>query len=104
MTTSSIPGRPDYRHVAEALAASHRRADPHVIKIWLAVDPTQQEVRLVEVTTESPTTMDQLTVRFRPTAEVPLPSAVLLLSPAEWAAIEREEMELPVGWERLEEL
>ena len=104
MTTSSIPGRPDYRHVAEALAAAHRRADPDVVKIWLAIDPTQSEVRLVEVTTDSPTTMEPLTVRFRATAEVPLPSAVLLLSPEEWAAIVRQEMELPVGWEHLEEL
>lgn len=104
MTTSNIPGRPNYRHVATALAAAHRRADPHVIKICLAIDPTQREVRLVEVTTDSPTTMDPLTVKFRPTAEVPLASAVLLLSPEEWAAIGRGEMELPVGWENLEDI
>lgn len=102
--TSSIPGRPNYRHVAAGLAAAHRRADPQLERILLAKDPTQREVRLIEVTPTAPTTMDLLTVRFRPTAEVPLASAVLLLSPAEWAAVERGELELPVGWESLEEL
>lgn len=103
-TPSSITGGPDYRQVAMALAAAHRRTDAEIVKIWLALDPTQREVRLVEVTTESPTTMEALPVRFRATAEVPLPSAVLLLSPEEWAAVERHEIDLPVGWENLEEL
>lgn len=87
-----------------ALAAAHRRTDTEITKIWLAVDPTQREVRLVEVTTESPTTMEALPVRFRATLQVPLPSAVLLLSPEEWAAVERRELDLPAGWEHLEEL
>jgi len=43
-------------------------------------------------------------VRFRPTSEVPFPSAVLLLSPDEWAARERREIDVPDGWEHLEEL
>jgi hypothetical protein len=103
-TSSSIIGAPNYRQVAESLAAAHRRADSGIVKILLALDPAEREVRLVEVTTESPTTMEVLPVRFRATREVPLPSAVLLFSPEEWAARERREIDVPDGWERLEEL
>jgi len=105
MTTSStIIGAPNYRQVAASLAAAHRRVDTHIVKIWLALDPAECEVRLVEVTPESPTTMEVLPFHFRSTAEVPLPSAVLLLSPEEWAAVERREISLPNGWQQLEEL
>ena len=103
-TSSSIAGRETYRHVAEALAAAHRRADPDTVKVFLALDPAKREVRLVEVTAEAPTTMEVLPVRFRPTAEVPFPSAVVLLSPEEWDAVERREIALPDGWGQLEEL
>ena len=104
MTTPQVLEPRSYRQVAESLAAAHRRIDNGIVKVFLAVDPLEREVRLVEVTTESPTTMEVLPVRFRPTREVPLPSAVLLLSPEEWAARERREIDVPDGWERLEEL
>jgi len=48
--------------------------------------------------------MELLPVRFRATSHVPLPSAVLVVSPEEWAAIERGELELPPGWENIERL
>jgi len=104
MTTPQVLEPRSYRQVAESLAAAHRRVDTGIVKVFLAVDPLEREVRLVEVTTESPTTMEVLPVRFRPTREVPFPSAVLLLSPEEWAARERREIDVPDGWERLEEL
>jgi hypothetical protein len=47
--------------------------------------------------------MEALTFRFAPTTDVPLPSAVLLLSPEEWVARERRELDTPDGWEQLEE-
>jgi hypothetical protein len=103
-TLGHIPNDAMYRHVAAHLAAAHRRADPNLVKVYLALDSAQREVRLVEVTTAAPTTMEALPFRFAPTADVPLPSAVLLLSPDEWAARERRELDMPDGWERLEEL
>jgi hypothetical protein len=105
MTISgSTPISPDCRRVARALARDHAKADPALVGIWLARDPSQREVRLIEVTGESPTTMELLAVRFRATAHVPLPSAVLVISPEEWAAIESGELELPQGWEDIERL
>ena len=103
-TSTNITDGLSYRQVAEALAAAHRRADPDIVKLYLALDPSQREVRLVEITTEAPTTMEVLPVRFRATPEVPLPSAVLLLSPDEWAAIKRDKIALPDGWKGLEEI
>lgn len=93
-----------YRTVTEQLARAHRRADSGIVRLLAAPDPQQREVRLVEVSTSAPATNAPLVVRFASSAEVPMPSAVLLLSPEEWAAIERRELDLPEGWDRLEEL
>lgn len=60
MTTSQVREPPSYRQVAESLAAAHRRVDTGIVKVFLAVDPLEREVRLVEVTTEAPTTMEVL--------------------------------------------
>ncbi len=103
MRDRSMSGR-SYREVAEALAAAHRRVDRNLVKVYLASDPEAREIRLVEVTTEAPTTMEVLPFRFAATADVPFPSAVLLLSPEEWAARLRGEIDVPDGWESLEEL
>jgi hypothetical protein len=105
MTISgNTPFSPDYRRVARTLAREHAKADRALVGIWLARDPSQQEVRLIEVTGESPSTMELLPVRFRATSHVPFPSAVLVVSPEEWAAIESGELELPPGWEDIERL
>lgn len=105
MTSPASAGTPrSYRSVAERLAAAHRRTDPHIVKVYLALDPSEREIRLIEVTTAAPTTMEMLPFRFAPTADVPFPSAVVLLSPEEWAARERRDIDVPSGWERLEEL
>ncbi|GMV18166.1 MAG: hypothetical protein AMXMBFR56_63900 [Polyangiaceae bacterium] len=105
MTSPITAGTPrSYQSVAERLAAAHRRADPNIVKVYLAPDPSEREIRLIEVTTAAPTTMEMLPFRFAATADVPFPSAVLLLSPEEWAACERRELDVPNGWERLEEL
>jgi hypothetical protein len=43
-----------------------------------------------------------LPFRFKeqPEQGVPYPSVVVLLSPAEWAAVEKDELTLPAGWEK----
>lgn len=104
MTTPGGSTHASYRTVAERLAAAHRRADSGIIKVFLASDPTEREIRLIEVTTEAPTTMEALPFRFAATADVPFASAVLLLSPEEWAARLRRELDVPDGWENVEEL
>jgi hypothetical protein len=41
-------------------------------------------------------------VRFKanPKAGVPYPSVVVLLSPSEWDAVEKDKLMLPPGWEK----
>lgn len=36
----------------------------------------------------------------QPDAGVPFPSVVVLWSPSEWRAVEKDELKLPSGWER----
>jgi hypothetical protein len=92
----------DYRTVALALAASHHRDDPETTDVFLMPDPDLREIRLLEVTRGAPTTRELFPFAFgaRPDLGIPFPSVVLLVSPAEWAEIEAEQLELPAEWQR----
>lgn len=88
--------------VAVALARAHREEDPATTDVFVAEDA--DEVRLVEVSDSLVGSLqrDVLPFRFiaRPDKGVFYPSVVVLLSPSEWAAVQKGELNLPAGWDK----
>jgi hypothetical protein len=86
--------------VAQELAAHHRVEDPETKDIFFADCP--DIVRLVEVSAsvESWGKPEVLPVRFapKPAAGIPYASAVILLSPGDWAAVQAGTVRLPADW------
>jgi len=89
--------------VAEELAKAHVEDDPKTTQVYF-VEGIDDEVRLVEVSGSlgSGAPGEVLPVRFsaQPEAGVPYPSVVVLLSPSEWDAVEKDTLKLPPGWDR----
>lgn len=89
--------------VAEELAKAHVEDDPKTTDVYF-VEGVNDEVRLVEVTGSlgSGRPAEVLPFRFQaqPEQGVPYPSVVVLLSPSDWEAVEKDEVKLPPGWER----
>jgi hypothetical protein len=88
--------------VAEQLAEAHRLEDPATSEIYVV--EASDKVRLVEVSSsvESAGAHEVLPFRFtaRPDKGVAYPSVVVLLSPDEWEAVKRGDLQLPSGWDR----
>lgn len=86
---------------AKELAKAHKEEDPETIAIYLA--EAENEVRLVEVThsVESSAPAEVLPFRFaaQPEEGFDYPSVIVLLSPSEWAKVEKGELQLPAGWD-----
>jgi hypothetical protein len=84
--------------VAKRLAAAHQTEDPTTSDVFLA--ESEDEVRLVEVSKSVGTTGQVLPFRFGPRADqnIPYPSVVVVLSPAEWELVRKGELKLPDGW------
>lgn len=92
----------EYFETARKLAKAHKENDPDLKSVYLAKDPKEIEVRLIEVTASVATTGEVLPCSYRPDPKegIPLPSVVILLSPAEWEQYDSGKMKLPEGWER----
>lgn len=88
--------------VAEKLAEAHRQEDPATTEIYVV--EASDEVRLVEVSGSVAPTGAPEVLPFRFTAQpdkgVDYPSVVVLLSPDEWEAVKRADLDLPYGWDR----
>jgi hypothetical protein len=89
--------------VAEELAKAHVEDDPKTTDVYY-VEGVNDEVRLVEVSGSLGNTGpgEVLPFRFQPQPDkgVPYASIVVLLSPSEWASVEKDELKLPPGWDR----
>lgn len=88
--------------VAQQLAAAHKHEDPSTTEVFLS--EASGEVRLVEVSGSlgAGQPAEVLPFRFaaRPEQGVDFPSVIVLLSPEEWAAVQRGELRLPEGWDK----
>ena len=88
--------------VAQLLAEEHRKNDPDLQAVYLADDPNDREIRLVEVSGSVGMTWQVLPFRFaaRPDLGVPYPCVIVLLSPEEWAALAApgSDLALPASW------
>lgn len=84
------------------LVQEHRRNDPDLQAVYFADDPSDREIRLVEVSGSVGNAWHVLPVRFvaRPDRGVPYPCVIVLIGPEEWAAIwdPREDLKLPESW------
>ncbi len=71
------------------LVQEHRRNDPDLQAVYFADDPSDREIRLVEVSGSVGNAWHVLPVRFvaRPDRGVPYPCVIVLIGPEEWAAI-----------------
>lgn len=89
-----------YHDAARRLAAAHRANDPATLLVFLAPDPHQKKIRLLEVTRSAPTLGDPLAVEFLPRPDLGYPFActLVLLSPDEWEAVKDDRLELPIGF------
>ena len=88
--------------VAVSLAKEHRKADKKTILIQYFPDPSEQEIRLLEVSNSSPYTGEIMPFRFGayPSDGVDYPSVVVLLNPEEWAEVKENKLSLPIGWDQ----
>lgn len=103
-----INKQPKYKIIESAkfLAEMHRAADPQTKAIYLARDPRDSEIRLVEVSDSVDSTGEVLPFRFRahPEKGVYFESVIVLLNIKEWKFIEIGKLHLPEGWGSLPEL
>jgi hypothetical protein len=93
------PARQTYEQTARMLAAAHR-AKESLSVVMLDPDPSQQEIRLLEVSPAAATTHELYPFAFgaRPDLGIDYPSVVLLLSPDEWNEVQAGQLPLPKGW------
>jgi hypothetical protein len=93
------PARQSYQQTAQMLATAHR-AKEHLTVVMLDPDPSQQEIRLLEVSPATATTRELYPFAFgaRPDLGIDYPSVVLLLSPDEWSDVQARRLPLPQGW------
>jgi hypothetical protein len=91
----------DIRAVARDLAEAHRRNDPRTQSIKFVRGEREDEIRLIEVSSDAPSIGEVLPVRFRadPAQGVDYPSIVVLLSPDEWERVQTGSLPLPGGWD-----
>jgi hypothetical protein len=87
--------------VALELADAHRRSDSSTTVIKWFPNAQQDQIRLLEVSSEAPTTGEVLSFAFAsdPASGVDYPSIVILLSPEEWQQVQRGKLSLPPGWD-----
>lgn len=91
----------DLKEVARDLANAHREADPATTTIKFFPSARQNEVCLVEVSSDAPTTEEVMPFRFAASNGngVEYPSVVILLSPVEWEKVKVGDLSLPEGWD-----
>lgn len=85
---------------ARQLADHHRENDPETTHIYFIEDPSDGEVRLLEISTSVGNVGAVMPVRFtaRPDQGLPYPTVIVLLSPDELAKVDDGELELPEAW------
>ena len=90
-----------YEEVANNLAKAHRKADSETSIIRFLPVHDKSEIRLLEVSSSSPTIGEILPYRFDADAahQVYYPSVVVLVSPTEWQGIQDGKLHLPNGWD-----
>jgi hypothetical protein len=89
----------DLESIANDLATAHRVGhDDDVVAIFWLPDPDARELRLLEVMRSVATTNDIMPFRFAPTDDVPVPSVMILVSEAEFAALQDGALRLPDSW------
>ncbi len=100
--------REELRKQVEDLAREHFEIAPDVVAIyWLAPagEGGRDEVRLLELTEDSPRTGEVFWLSFAPTKSLPIRLQIAELNPEDWEAVEEGRIPLPEGWslERIEE-
>lgn len=89
------------KSVAEVLAAAHRKADAGTTTVKFFPAEGQNEVRLLEVSSATPTLGEILPYGFKADKAhgVDYPSVVILVSPSEWRDIQDGKLRLPKDWQ-----
>ena len=100
--------REELRKQVEDLAREHFEIAPDVVAIyWLAPagEGGRDEVRLLELTEDSPRTGEVFWLSFAPTKSLPIRLQIAELNPEDWEAVEEGRIPLPEGWslERIED-
>ena len=87
--------------VAQNLAEAHRKADTATSVIKFLPVPDNDEIRLLEVSSNSPTLGEILPFRFDASVanKVYYPSVIVLVNPSEWQDIQDGKLHLPSGWD-----
>jgi hypothetical protein len=98
--TEQIPQT--YADAVKTLARWHGEGGPADLRVFSFPDPTEQFVRLVEVSEEFMPTGTIRPLTLRASNLFPFKSSVALASPDEWVAVEAGRLALPAGWQLTE--
>lgn len=90
---------PNTRDIALILAKAHKAADPGTTLVKFFPEENTQEIRLLEVSKNSPSLGNVYPFRFGPAGDIIFSSIVILLSPKEWKAVKSGKLPLPTGWD-----
>ena len=88
-----------YADAVEHLACWHGEGQQIPIAIYAFDDPRGKTIRLVEVSDSFFPTGEVYPLVFGRSGDFPFRSAVALLTPEEWALVQRGRLPLPDGWD-----
>lgn len=97
MTTTTVGN--DYEAATRLLAEWHSSREFRDFLVYSFDDPARETVRLLEISSEFPTTGEILPVTFGRSRHFPFRSTVIQVSLREWEQVEAGRLRLPEGWD-----
>jgi hypothetical protein len=88
-----------YDEAVRTLASWHTEGLPGGALVFHFPDPQRQTIRLLEISGEFPVSGDTRPFAFGRSEEFPFRSAVIQVTPEEWADIQAGRMPLPPDWD-----
>jgi len=88
-----------YSDAVRQLVEWHFDNEQPPIAVLVFTDPSEHEIRLLQVTELVPETGEVYPIIFGPTKEIPYRTVLAQVTPSEYEAIRARELELPEGWD-----
>ena len=88
-----------WKQELKELLQDHFKSEPHLTHAhWFGPEEGSDEVRLIEVNPEGPSSGRLFVMTFKATQNVPFKLHIAEVHPDVWSAIEAGDISLPQGW------